>query len=425
MVTTTGRAIRQEVGRILREKDEKVYWEYVNTGTGTASITDAVNLASTKYSSQKFDNYFVRHSDGTDADPDGAKSRATTLTSAGVLSFSPSITAMASTETGELWHPDFDPDNIDRARDRALSQLCTRWRLTPLSWVIDPDYLVDDLADATPTHWTATAGDTATVTNRSGLERFSERVLRVAAGSTDAYASQAIKPPHGADTDGRPTTWFVGMLAQADSGVATPTLRDVTNSTTLTSTGARTSWSGEAFNAISFTAEAPATCESMELRLGVTDTNGDSYFGPVCVYPVGATEFVLPSRVVNRSRVGLFYGIHGSEWPDRGLYVLPQQPQLIDVGGGQVRAIFPAGIPATMVFYEEYANYGALQSTYNTVAGRKAGDKATTDCPLEYAAWATIRMYLGEGPADDQWERVHQKHAAKLRPRFQRDRVAV
>lgn len=420
-MSQTGRQIRLEVGRILRQRDEAQFWEYTNTGTATASLTDITTLGSTALTSQQFMNYYVRHSDATAASPDGDKVRARALVNTtGVLSVSPSFAAaLANGETGELWK--IDPDNVDRARDRALSQLCTRWRLVPLSYALDPDYLVDDLADATPTHWSASSA-TATITNRSGMERFSERVLRVANSGADGYAGQTINNPSGANTGGETTDWFFFALAQADTGTAQVVVQDLTNAAALDQTAiARTTWAGEAFNVISLTVQAPATCEQVSLRMGGDGASDDTYWGPNCFYPTNATEFVLPSRIFNRSRVGRFFEYQSQDWPEGRFVPLCNQPKILDVGGGQVRVVFDEPIGTRAIFYEEFATYAALQTTYTTAAGRRTGDAASTDCPLEYAAWATLRELVGEDVEED-WQRVHARHGAKTRVRFTRDR---
>src|SRR3990167_10431184 len=162
-MSTSGEAIRLEVGRILNERlDPETMMQLVNTASSAAQITAAVSLASTAFSPQKFQDRILRETDSTGSAPDGEKSRARVLTpSTGVLTNSPSWTAaLASTDTLEMWK-DVDPDAVDRARDRALAYDCTRYRLVPLSMALDADFLVDALADATPTHWT---GSSATAT---------------------------------------------------------------------------------------------------------------------------------------------------------------------------------------------------------------------------------------------------------------------
>src|SRR3990167_3619855 len=143
----TRRAIRISMGRRLKSLDDRDFYEFLNTGTASAALTDAVNLASTKYTAAEWENYYVRWSDGSGSSPDGAKVRSTTLVgSTGVLSLSPSLpAAAASGDTGELWHPKLDPDLSDRQIDYALANLCFRWRPCPLSSVVDADFLYDAL----------------------------------------------------------------------------------------------------------------------------------------------------------------------------------------------------------------------------------------------------------------------------------------
>lgn len=411
---STKRAIRLEIGRVMRDKDPQAFMEFVNTGTSTSQITDATNLASSRYTTQTFQDRYVRWSDATAAAPDGEKVYARTLTpSTGILTVSPSFTGTpASGDVGELWKE--DPDNVDRAIDRALTQLCTRWRLTPLSYVQDPDFLIDDLADATPTNWVGSSA-TATVTNRSGMERFSERVLRTALSGANGYAGQTVNAISS-------ESWVFAALAQADVGTATPVIQDLTNAAALTLTAlGRSTWAGEAFQLIKFTFDTSSTTEQISVRLGGSGASDDIYWGPVVCYPQDATEFVLPPRITNRTLVGTFYEYIGDDYPERNLIPLRNQPTTLDVGGGNVRVVFNDGpVGQRVIFYEEFANYAALQSTYNTQAARAAADALTTDCPLEYVVWAAMRELLGAGAVDAQYERVHRKHRARPRVRFGR-----
>lgn len=410
----TGKAIRLEVGRILNQEDEDAFREVLNTGTSASQITDAVNLASTRFTSQRFQDYYVRESDASAAAPDGEKTYARVLTpSTGILTVSPSFTApLANADALELWKT--DPDIIDRARDRALTQLCYRWRMTPLSYLLNPDFLTDALNSTSPTGWTA-ANASALVTTRTGLERFSERVLRVTSSSGTGGVYQDVKV-RGDEV------WHLSALVQADVGSAVFEVQDLTNGSAAIALddAPRDSYTGEMFQKLGVTFTTPATCETIRVFLKTAATSDVGYWADVALYPQDAKEFVLTSRIVSASYVGLFYEAIGDDWPEQHLEPLVHQPQVLDVGGGQVRVVFPGAIGNRRVYYQEFANYAALQTAYSTSAGRLAGDTATTDCPLEYVAWATLvemdRTYTRE------WERVRRKYMPEKHVRVQRPR---
>jgi hypothetical protein len=70
------------------------------------------------------------------------------------------------------------------------------------------------------------------------------------------------------------------------------------------------------------------------------------------------------------------------------------------------------------VFYQEFSNYAPYQTGYTTPTLRRAGDVASQDIPLEYAAFATLYEMYGDKFAKD-WKRVHAKHGAKPYIRYQ------
>jgi hypothetical protein len=88
------------------------------------------------------------------------------------------------------------------------------------------------------------------------------------------------------------------------------------------------------------------------------------------------------------------------------------QPKVLDVGGGQVKVIFPTAIGGRAVFYQEFANYAPYQTGYNTAAVRRAGDVLSQEIALEYAAYGTLFVMFGDKYRAD-WKRVHAKHGAQ------------
>jgi hypothetical protein len=409
-MATTGKQARVEVGRILNHEDKDTLLEVVNTGTSASQITDAFRLASTRFTSQTFQDRWVRHSEGA-ATPSGSLSYARTLTpTTGVLTVSPDFeAALASADDLEVWK--INPDDVDRARDRALQNICTRWALTPLSELQDPDFLLNDVGDATPVPWVASSA-AATVAEKTGLERFSRRVLRVLNSGANGYAGQTVNV-HSSET------YYFECLAQADVGTAQVTVQDLTNAVALTlSAAARTTWDGEAFNVISGTFTTSSTTEEISFRIGGSGASDDTYWANVCLQRMSRTEFVLPTRVLNATYVGEFFEVTGNDGGEQHLQTRWFQPRVLDVGGGQVKVIFPTAVGSMAVFYQEFSNYAPYQTGYNTPTLRRAGDVATQEIALEYAAFATLYEMFGDKYLKD-WQRVHAKHGAKPYVRFQ------
>ncbi len=411
----TRREIRLAVGRILKAMPdgERLFYEFVNSGTLTASLADAVNLKSARFTSTTFDDYWVRWSDASGAAPDGDKVKATTLVnSTGVLSVSPDLSAAAANlDTGELWQS--DPDVVDQTIDRALTQVTTRWRPVPLGFLQDPDFLVDELADATPTNWTGSSA-TATVTNRSGVERFSERVLRVANSGADGYAGQTVNTNLGANTGGEARDWAFAALVQADVGTASPIIYDLSNSAALTLNGQRTSWAGEGFQLIRVSVTVPATCEQVSVRLHGAEVNADCYWGPVSFYPKDATEFVLPARFISTSQVApALWEYVGDDFPEQSLQETAVRPTIYDAGGGYIRLQLNDGpIGERLLYVREFAFYNAFATVYNTAAARRTADALNTLCPVDYAAWATLSLMF-PGRFDRELSAVQRRRGAR------------
>lgn len=399
----TGQAIRQEIGRSLRIDEEAALRTIQGTGTSASEITDLPNLGSTLFTSDKFRAWWVREIDGSGNAPDGDKTRANQLVpSTGVLSVSPDFSAaLASGDDLELWHARGpDPDDIDRARDRALTQICTRWRSVPLTWPVDGDFLASGVSN-----WTASSA-TATKVTKSGPERFVEQTLRVANSGANGYAAQTLNVREN-------ETWNFFVYVQADVGTAAFIVQDLTNSAvvTLNAVEERTTWAGEAWQVLKGTFTIPADCEQISVRLGGQGASDDSYWASLALYPADAKRFVLPSRVTGKGFVGLFDELIGSDFPEVRRTGYHEQPEIVDVGGGQVEAVFQQPPRGSILFWQEFAYYAALQTTYHTAAGRQTGDAASTNCPLPYIKWATLNE-LTAGQFQREFDSAHALHGA-------------
>jgi hypothetical protein len=384
---------------IRRLLDRDALVEFINTGTESVAVTDSTNLASVRFTAQEFQDRIVRITSGN---AHGSISYARVLSNgSGRLTVSPAFSAaLANGVTGELWSHKFHPDDVDIAIDAVLSEDCTRARLVPLSWFTD-----GDMVETAATAWDQSSATVSKV-KQSGAQRFAERTLRVQ-GNSGTYAGQVVNVKEG-------DKWRVFALARADAGGGSLYPVNVSGMTAIPVTPRPLQqWSGEAFQLLGIEFDIPVGVEEMLLQLRMTAAGSDVYFGQLGGYPVDAREFVLPSRIVSASKVGRFYYFDGEEWPQIGMpKLLPRQPRVVDVGGGNVKVYLHDDPGSRMIFFEEYAHYPALRTAYNTRQARAAGDAAETDCPLEYVAWGVMRR-LFPGQFEAEWARVSQEFGAR------------
>jgi hypothetical protein len=133
----TGQAIREEL----------IYWGVLLLlGRSTAAsggadrIRDIVRLKSTSLASSAFDDCYVRLSGGN---ANGDVARVDYLNTAnGDLYVTPDFSATPDIDTTyEIFRPGVDPDDVDRVRDRALTDICAQWFLHPISEVPNAAYV--------------------------------------------------------------------------------------------------------------------------------------------------------------------------------------------------------------------------------------------------------------------------------------------
>lgn len=373
-MSVTGSAIRLEIGRSMRTPEGEPWLvEFTNTSTTAGQVTDAIELAGTsRFTSQSFAKHTLR------CTTEGNKTAAIQLTpSTGVLTFSPSYTPTTA-HAYECWHPSIDPDAIDRARDRALTQNCYRKRLEPLCIATDGDF-----EDSGVTSWTGSSA-TPTKTSKAGAERFTDQGLRVLNTGANGYAAQTV--------DVTPEEQYtVFVYVEATVGTAALILYDVTNAAVISLTSwERSTWANRSFGVITGTVTMPAGCKQVSVRFGGQGASDDTFWAGFCFYPSDTRMLPLPARLINTKMVGEWFEISGDEWPEVEPVPLDPQPEVRDVGGGGVMVDFQHAVGGKAIFYDEFANYSALQTTYTTTAGRAAGDAATTNCALEYIKWATL-----------------------------------
>jgi hypothetical protein len=144
----------------------------------TDRLRDTVRLQSNAWASSAFDDCYVRASGGN---VDGEVVRVDYLNTAnGDLYVTPDWSLAPDIDTSyEIFRPGVDPDDVDRARDRALTDICSQWYLHPVSSVPNAAYIdnssvaITASSQASPTVITTAAqefitGDRVRITGHIG-----------------------------------------------------------------------------------------------------------------------------------------------------------------------------------------------------------------------------------------------------------------
>lgn len=158
----------------------------------------------------------------------------------------------------------------------------------PLSFVVD-----GDMDTAGTSDWTATNATHTKVTNtnlRHGPQ--ASRVLATAANGQIASTAILVDPTYARD-------WYVTALVRAQVGTARLIAYDNTNAANITTQD----WTNQGWGRIGFQFQLPATCESLLIVLRSVANSDDCYWDDVCAYPLGVSEFPLPSWVIRRDQV--------------------------------------------------------------------------------------------------------------------------
>jgi hypothetical protein len=195
----------------------------------------------------------------------------------------------------ELWY--IWPDDVDAARDKALTTRCAPWRVKPLSKM------------AEVTDWpTAAAGqdvggvalETAEVTTLTFPEEFAAESMVV----TNTSASGSILSPW---LSVQPTqTYRVWGRVSVRSGTAFVKAYDVTNGALITLSGtASFTLRGWQWFEVTFT--VPAGCGQVYLILGGTEASCISEWMGVGILPEHETMISHESRVLSEHDIGHYY----------------------------------------------------------------------------------------------------------------------
>jgi len=364
-----------------------------STGAGsTGTIRDAL-LGSAIRPSHDLTGNWIRIPYATGGAPEGEISQITYVdTDTGDIHLSPPLSA--ATTSGmpyEIWLHHVDPDVVDQCRDIALQNTCSRWARYPVTLVPD-----GDLNSETASYFYNYGGSQVTIAYQYD-EKFRGSIVATigAAGGTKGISTSTF-PVRTTDT------LFIALPVKASTpATVTVSLVDTSDYSVLASSNTPVSadWTWCLLSGGPKTSTA-----NVCIRVTYTPTvTGTLSIGPISCYAPRGYAFWLPDHVETSADVGQIFEMDPMTLTFRELFGYRET-----LFGGTVRVTLAEGMLGSYpLFYEKRAFYRPLQTDYSTAAGRKAGDQALTDCPLQYAAEATafsvaVRMSR-QDPLDDYW----------------------
>ena len=387
MASVTGQAIREELVR----------WDIIRLlGTATATsggadrIRDTVRLSSAALPSTMYEDCWVR---ATSSDRDGEISKVNYLDpDNGDLYVSPSFTGtFTSTSTYEIYRPGILPDDVDRARDEALTSICSQWAVQPLTELANGD-MEDAVSSA---NWVGTSSTLAMQNNIGPPQEVWRNVLRVTnSGANGRAASASLYGRVG-------QSFYVYVPVSVRSGTATLIVRDVTNGANITLSGTTTS-TGRGWTGIEVTGQVPTSGAEIAVWLTGDEATAVVDWGPVHFHWQGQRRIALPTRIESPEHIGrvyylLDYAAQGSNdrWGLEDRVDVPSVTRESVLDGVVLQFPSDHAIRNLPYFYQERVFYDALNAAYMTAAQRVTGDAATTLCPIDYAAAATVKVLAG------------------------------
>lgn len=157
-----------------------------------------------------------------------------------------------------------------------------------------------DMETSGTTNWTASS---ATVTKSTSYATQGLYSLRVANSGANGYARTASIPVQSG------STVFVAADVKAVTGTAELILYDATNSAAIDSSTA----TDLTHTYLSFSAQIPATCRSVQIRLAGQGASDDIYWDNITLRQMSQRSIPLPSWVVNDNMVEDFeYWAYGN-----------------------------------------------------------------------------------------------------------------
>lgn len=295
----------------------------------------------------------------------------------------PDGAAIVSGATYELYEHGIRPDDYDRARDTALTVKCAPWRNKPLS-------LISQVHLWATAAYSATAGGVTDATGSAAALAFPRAIFDQGMTVTNTGASGIISSEM---LRVQPTQQYrlfgrVSVAAQT----ASIRVRDLTNGADITLTGDSTfTLNGEQWFEVTFT--IPTDCGRIQVWLGGASASCVATWMGVGLQSQHDAVYNLESRVLSQFDVGHLYEYSLPSSATGRLYRHKSTGVVREHAGVGVAIVFDDP-PTRPVYYMEKHHYTALQSTYFSLTDRTTGDDATTDCPLDYAAWGLIVALL-------------------------------
>jgi len=296
----------------------------------------------------------------------------------------------------EIFRPGVDPDDADRARDNALTDVCSQWYLHPVSEVTNAAY-VEALSSS---NWEA-INNAAIAKQVLGfpMEFARDSILVTNSGANGGAESFSIYTQPG-------KSFYLWVPVSGRTGTAEVVVRDITNSADITLNGTST-LTGRGWSAIEVTGQIPSGCYEITIRLQAQGASDIAEYGPICFHWQEQRRISLPARVVSREWVGPVQRLTNQAIADDNW----AQEDINEVLGVRVEQVsdnvqlrFNEPLSTQPHFYLERAYYSALSATYITDAARATGDAATTLCPTDYVVPAMTKLLAEQYRIKHSWD---------------------
>ncbi len=296
----------------------------------------------------------------------------------GDIYFDPVSTAVVLSGTEyELWR--VWPDDVDDARDKALTTRCAPWRVKPLSKLIE-------VADWSQAAWAAGVGGesnaAATVVTLAFPEELAEESLLVTnsgAAGYDASPSLYVQPTQ------QFRLWGRGSVRAVTASIR---VRDITNGADITLSGIST-FTLRGWQWFEVMLTIPSGCGEIQVWLGGASASCISEWAMVGILPEHETMLSHEGRVLSEHDLAHYYAFSLPTTPTGSVSWARIDGVNRRPAGDGVMAVFDSP-PNCPVYYAERHRYTALQSDYMTKADRAEGDQTETDCNDDYLCWATL-----------------------------------
>lgn len=294
------------------------------------------------------------------------------------------VVASTPYELWKVW-----PDDVDAARDKALTTRCAPWRVKPLSKLSEVADWSLSAYDVTEGGETNAAGEVATL---GYPEELFDRGLTITnSGADGILSSERLKV--------QPTQQFrLWGWVSVGAQTASVRVRDLTNGADITLSGTAT-FTLDGWQTFEITFTIPSGCGRIQVWLGGASASCVATWAGVGILPENETMLSHETRVLSEHDLGHYYAFSLPTSPTGSVSWYRIDGVNRRPAGDGVMAVFDSP-PNCPVYYSERHRYTALQSDYMTKADRTEGDQTDTDCNDDYLCWATIVELLGPQKAD-------------------------